>query len=381
VTEEVPSRLSPLHDFHLERGAKLADFGGWLMPIEYPTTGGHGEGGVLAEHLAVRNRVGIFDVSHLGKISISGVGAATFLNSILTNDLGAIGAMQAQYTLLLDDSGGVIDDMIAYRISDDEVFLIPNASNSQQVFTFIAARAPVEIVVANRHLDYSVIAVQGPRSQELIEAIAIPLPSDLSYMSFARLPFSGEEITICRTGYTGERGYELIAPVVGEYSRQIWDLLVEALAIFDGRVVGLGARDTLRTEMGYALHGHELSLEINPIEAGVGWAVAASKSDFSGRAALVATTAKGVKRKSIALAATDRTIPRTGMSVSFGGEMVGTVTSGTFSPTLKRGIALALIRADLAQEAELGSSFTIDIRGRTGEYEKVKLPFVPSQVR
>lgn len=377
----MPSRLSPLHEFHQLRRAKLADFGGWLMPIEYPASGENSDGGVLAEHAAVRERVGIFDVSHLGKISLVGSGSVAFLNSILTNDLEAITDMQAQYTLLLDSRGGVIDDMIAYRVSADEVFLIPNASNSAHVFEVIRSHAPAGIQVADRHHDFSVIAVQGPRSGELLESIGIDLPTDLDYMSFARMEFDGKPISICRTGYTGERGYELVAPIAGDFTKKLWELLVSALRGFDGLVAGLGARDTLRTEMGYALHGHELSLEIDPLEAGVGWAVAMKKPQFHGRDALEAIKANGVRRKLIALVATDRTIPRLGMSVISGGEVVGVVTSGTFSPSLKKGIALALIEMERAKSATVGEEFLIDIRGRIGQYQLVKLPFLPSHVR
>lgn len=381
MIEEVPSRLSPLHEFHLASGAKLADFGGWLMPIEYPAQGGQSDGGVLAEHGAVRERVGIFDVSHLGKISITGKGALAFLNQIVTNDLDAIQSSQAQYTLLLDETGGVIDDMIAYRVSDQEIFLIPNASNSSRVFEVIAAKAARDINVSNLHTEFSVMAVQGPSARALLATIGIEVPLDLDYMSFSRIRYEDQEITICRTGYTGELGFELVAPVANAYSERLWMALVQALPQFDGRVAGLGARDTLRSEMGYALHGHELSLTINPFEAGVGWAVAMNKPSFLGKEALGQIKENGVKRKLVALVANDRTIPRAGMNVSYQSNVAGIVTSGTFSPTLRKGIALALVEGEEAFGAALNEPFTIDVRGRIGEYQRVKLPFVPSRVR
>lgn len=382
MTEEVPSpKLSPLHTFHLSRGAKMADFGGWLMPIEYPisspTDSVAAQGGVIAEHHAVRERVGIFDVSHLGKISISGEGAVDFLNALLTNDLTAISDGQAQYSLLCDDAGGVIDDLIAYRISEREIFLIPNASNSQKVFEEIVSRAPNAISVVNRHLDYGVIAVQGPKSKELIEAIGISLPDSLDYMSFTKVSFQGSEIILCRTGYTGELGFEFVSLVESDLTKNLWSALVARLELFEGLVVGLGARDTLRTEMGYALHGHELSREITPLQAGVGWAVAWQKETFLGREALSKEKEVGLSKRSVALLAKDRTIPRAGMSVLSDGKEVGVVTSGTFSPSLKKGIALALITPGFPA----GSPVTIDVRGRSGEFEVVKLPFVPSHVR
>lgn len=370
----MPSRLSPLHEFHLAAGAKLADFGGWLMPIEYP-------GGVLAEHAAVREHVGIFDVSHLGKILVSGEGVVPFLNKLLTNDLDSIESSQAQYTMLLDDSGGVIDDMIAYRVSDREVLLIPNASNSAAVFKEIASRVTPGISVTDFHREFSVIAIQGPDSPRLLSAIGIEIPTDLDYMSFICITYKSQEITLCRTGYTGELGYEVVAPIGDGFSRDIWDSLVNALDRFNGKVVGLGARDTLRTEMGYALHGHELSRSINPLEAGVSWAVAMGKENFLGRESLLTVKKEGVKRKLVALLARDRSIPRSGMKVSRDGREVGFVTSGTFSPTLKKGIALALIDSETAKSVTSDATLTIDVRGRTGEFQAIKLPFVPSHVR
>lgn len=374
-------QLSPLHEFHMARGAKMADFGGWLMPIEYPQGSQSGAGGVLAEHAAVREHVGIFDVSHLGKISVKGDGALDFLNSVLTNDLESISDSQAQYTMLCDENGGVIDDMIAYRISPRDIFLIPNASNCAKVYEVISSRASSEVQVTNNHHDFGVIAVQGPKSQELLAAIGLDVPSALEYMSFRKVSYRGSEIILCRTGYTGELGFELVVPVRssdGEsLAATIWDQLVESLPQFSGLVAGLGARDTLRTEMGYALHGHELSLEINPLEAGVGWAISLAKPSWLGRDVLLAIKERGVERKSVALLAHDRTIPRAGMPVTLNGEVVGIVTSGTFSPSIKKGIALALVRSDVAK----GATVSIDVRGRTGEYEVVRAPFVPSRVR
>lgn len=355
----------------------MADFGGWLMPIEYPTGVASMAGGVLSEHHAVRENVGIFDVSHLGKISVVGTGSVDYLNAIVTNDLSGIEDGQAQYTMLCDDAGGVVDDMIAYRISADEVFLIPNAANCAKVFATLQERSPADITLKNEHHRFGVLAVQGPRSRDVISALGVDLPADLDYMAFVKRLFSGSEIIICRTGYTGELGYELVVPVAGGVARAVWQAMVELLPRFEGAVAGLGARDTLRTEMGYALHGHELSSAINPLEAGVGWAVALSKDAFIGKESLVRVKDGGVARRSIALLAQDRTIPRAGMSVKVGDEVIGEVTSGTFSPTLKKGIALALVDSAKARE----EGYTIDVRGRIGEYQRVKLPFVPSHVR
>lgn len=351
----------------------MADFGGWSMPIEYPGPGG----GVMAEHRAVRERVGIFDVSHLGKIRVVGVGALGYLNSILTNDLEAIADGGAQYTLLCNEAGGVIDDLIAYRIDSEEIFLIPNASNCAQVHQLLAANAPAGLMVENLHRQFAVFAIQGPNSRQLLQAIGVRIPSTLSYMTFLKHNFNAREVIVCRTGYTGEQGFELVVPVEGGVAREVWERLMKELPSCDGLVAGLGARDTLRTEMGYALHGHELSVEINPWEAGVGWAVAMDKARFIGKDALQAMKSLGTRRRTVALRALDKTIPRAGMPVKRGDSEIGVVTSGTFSPNLKTGIALALVTS----ETKIGERVTVDVRGRVGEYEVVKAPFLPSRVR
>ena len=365
------SRYSPLHGFHISAGAKLADFGGWEMPIEYPASAG---GGVLNEHRAVRESVGLFDVSHLGKALVTGPGAVDFLNSILTNDLAKISDGQAQYTLLCDqDSGGVVDDLIAYRYSSEQVFLIPNAANTADVVARLVAAAPLGIAIENQHEKFSVLALQGPNAQKVLQALGID--SNLEYMSFASTTIAGVAITLCRTGYTGERGYEILTP--WSDAPQIWNLLLDAVHSCGGLAAGLGARDTLRTEMGYPLHGHELSLSISPVEASASWAIAWEKN-FWGKEVLASQRESKKHRVLQALQVTDRGIPRAGMQVkNDSGEVIGTVTSGTFSPTLKTGIALALMSIRLSNESRV----LIDVRGRTSEALVKRLPFVPSHVK
>jgi aminomethyltransferase len=360
-------KTSPLHDRHVALGAKMADFGGWEMPIEYPG------GGVVREHTAVRSSVGIFDVSHLGKARVSGPGARDFVNSCLANDLGRIHEGKAQYTLCCNESGGVVDDLIAYLRSDEDVFLIPNAANTRKVVELLAAAAPDDLVVENLHERYGVIAVQGSRSDEVLDALG--LPTGHEYMSFVETDWNGHPLIVCRTGYTGERGYELVP--AWEVAGQLWDALIEAATPYDGLPCGLGARDTLRTEMGYALHGNELSPSITPVQARVGWAVGWKKETFWGKDALVAEKAAGPARVSWGLLATGRGIPRAHCAVSAGGDAVGEVTSGTFSPTLKKGIALALLSPTVAE----GDDVVIDVRGRDVPAKVVKPPFVEVDVR
>ena len=361
-------KSSPLNDKHLALNAKMADFGGWMMPIEYPG------GGVLAEHAAVRERVGLFDVSHLGKASVIGNGALDFLNRCLTNDLTRIDNGSAQYTLLCAPDGGVVDDLIAYRNSDSDFFLVPNASNTSDVVDVLQRQAPVDIVVTNLHTDFAVLAVQGPLAPDVLTKLGVHV--DIDYMAFTHVTISGADVIVCRTGYTGELGYELL-PRVQDASR-VWDAITDVIAPMGGLVCGLGARDTLRTEMGYPLHGHELSLQISPVEAGATWAVGWKKQSFIGSESLKMQRENGTARKSFAIKSLDRGIPRAGMIVkNLAGKVVGEVTSGTFSPTLKLGIGLALLKSD----TEIGQALVIDVRGRDSQCEVVKLPFATSHVR
>jgi aminomethyltransferase len=361
-------KISPLNQKHLDLNAKMADFGGWMMPIEYPGAG------VLAEHAAVRERVGIFDVSHLGKASVTGVGALSFLNECLTNDLTKISDGSAQYTLLCTPQGGVVDDLIAYRNSETDFFLVPNASNTTDVVAVLQKEAPSEISVTNLHNDYAVLAVQGPLAPKVLDALGIN--TDIDYMAFAHVTIAGADVILCRTGYTGELGYELLPKAKDAVA--VWDALVAAITPLDGLICGLGARDTLRTEMGYPLHGHELSLNISPVEASASWAVGWKKDKFLGSDVLVSQKNGSADRKSVAIKSLDRGIPRSGMSVkNTKGEIIGEITSGTFSPTLKHGIALALVSKDIA----VGDQLIVDVRGRDSQSEVVKLPFVTSHVR
>ncbi|MEP6649831.1 MAG: glycine cleavage system aminomethyltransferase GcvT [Lapillicoccus sp.] len=360
-------KTSPLHDRHVALGAKMADFGGWDMPIEYPG------GGVVAEHTAVRERVGIFDVSHLGKASVTGPGAVDFVNACLTNDLRRIAPGKAQYTMCCDASGGVVDDLIQYVRAEDDVFLIPNAANTTEVVRRLTEAAPEGLEVQNLHEAYGIVAVQGTNSDGVVRSLGLPTEHD--YMGFAVADWDGRPVIVCRTGYTGERGYELVP--YWDDTPALWDALTEAMAPYEGLPSGLGARDTLRTEMGYPLHGQDLSLDITPVQARAGWAVGWKKPQFWGRDALVAEKEAGPARQSWGLLVTGRGIPRQHCAVTVDGRPVGEVTSGTFSPTLRQGIALALLEPSVG----LGADVVIDVRGREVPATVVKPPFVEVQTR
>ena len=410
------------------------------MPIEYPRIEG-GEllssesfspvvGGVIAEHDSVRSRVGLFDVSHLGKISIKGSdknspSVKEFLNQIFTNDLSKVSNGQAQYTLLCNESGGVVDDLIAYQLNENEFFLIPNASNTTSVFSTLESQMSSgefsQFLISNKHRDYVVFAIQGPKSIEALEVIAGNSQSDklfteifgenwlvkiksLEYMSFTSNPLSSDfhvadshspqdetatkESTsihsnlesfnsyVCRTGYTGELGFEFVFPV--EQATSVWKILVGAVLSLNGSIVGLGARDTLRTEMGYPLHGHEITEEISPLRGGATWAVSFNKEKFMAREALIQQKQFGVPDRVRGLVLLERGVPRAHMQVMDAqGEIIGEVTSGTFSPSRKEGIALALINTQF----KVGDEVFIDVRGRKVKAVITALPLVPSHVQ
>lgn len=366
----VPTDLltSPLHDRHEALGAKFGAFGGWSMPLEYPT-------GVVKEHTAVREAVGLFDVSHLGKATVEGPGAADFVNATLSNDLRRLQPGQAQYTLCCDAAtGGIVDDLLAYLVADDHVLLVPNAANTAEVVRRLRAEAPEGVTVVDRHREQVVLAVQGPRCDAVLGAVG--LPAGHPYMSFVTADFGGHDVVVCRTGYTGERGYELVAD--NAVAPALWDALVAHGADHGLVPAGLGARDTLRTEMGYPLHGQDISLDVTPNEARLGWAVGWRKEAFWGREPLLAEKEVGPRRVLRGVRATGRGIPRPHMRVTLAADVpVGEITSGTFSPTLRTGVGLALVSTVVAPDAEVA----VDVRGRREVFAVQAPPFVPSRVR
>jgi aminomethyltransferase len=366
-------RHSPVHDRHRALGAKLADFGGWEMPIDY--AGAPSKLGVVAEHTAVRTGAGIFDVTHLGKLSVTGPGAAAFVDSCLTNSLARITPGQAQYSLCCTADGGVVDDLIVYLRAEDDLLVVPNAANCAAVAGLLADAAPDGVSVHDRHTDFGVLAVQGPRADDLVSALGLPTGHD--YMSFVDTSWEGRPVVVCRSGYTGERGYELL-PHWGD-AADLWDALLKAGEQVAAVPCGLGARDTLRTEMGYPLHGQDISRDVTPVQAGLGWAIGWDKPAFWGREALVAEKSAGRRRNLVGLVGLERAIPRPHMAVSRtgGGPAIGEVTSGTFSPTRKVGIGLALLDRSVAE----GDELAVDVRGRPMPVRVVKPPFVPSRVR
>ncbi|MBA3430044.1 MAG: glycine cleavage system aminomethyltransferase GcvT [Actinobacteria bacterium] len=351
------ARTTPLLDEHRKRGAKLTEFGGWEMPLQFS--------GVVAEHRAVRSSTGVFDVSHLGKLRVSGSDAGDALQHALTADVLALATGRATYSLVLTDAGGCVDDVFCYRTGEAEWLIVPNAANTAAVADSITSSGGEPMDEWDR---WAILAIQGPQSFETFESVwpGTGAP-DLALHSWTSIDVFGHEGMVARTGYTGERGFELYAPA--ETATEAFTALIEA----GGEPVGLGARDTLRLEMGYPLYGHELTEDINPLEARLGWTLAWD-SPFRGRAALEKVRAEGPARRLTGISCRGRGIPRGGHPVAARGERVGEVTSGNFSPVLGHGIALAYTSAAAALEP--GDEVTVSARSRTVEGDIVKLPFV-----
>jgi aminomethyltransferase len=296
------------------------------------------------------------------------------VDACLTNALGRIGPGRAQYTLCCDaDTGGVVDDLIVYLHGDDHVFLVPNAANAADVLGRLSAAAPRGVTIEDQHRSHAPLAVQGPRADDVLAGVGLPHGHD--YMAFVEAEYDGAPVVVCRTGYTGERGYEVVCPA--EVAPALWDGLLEAGAPMGLLPCGLGARDTLRTEMGYPLHGQDISLDVTPVQARLGWAVGWDKDEFWGRQALLAERERGAERLLRGLVATGRGIPRPGMQVHGSGGPVGSVTSGTFSPTLRKGVALALLSRDVGE----GDEVHVDVRGRREGFTVTRPPFVTGGVR
>jgi glycine cleavage system T protein (aminomethyltransferase) len=356
-------RKSPLDSAHRELGARMVEFGGWEMPIQYT--------GVLEEHRACREHAVVFDVSHLGTVRVAGDGALALLQWAFTNDLNRIEPGRAQYTHLLDpEDAHVVDDIIVWWVAPDEFLVMPNASNTERIADALAdpqaaSHGSGAVGMGDVTSQRAILAVQGPEARERLrsfhpEAAAVPR------FCVRPVDFAGTAGYAAGTGYTGEDGVELHVPAAAAV--HLWHQLLDAGVT----PAGLGARDTLRLEAGLPLHGHELGPGITPLQAGLGWVVRFDKGDFRGRAPLEAERERGVHRRLRGLLSEGRQIPRAGCAVAIGGDTVGEVTSGNFSPVLERGIALAFLPPDVAD----GTAVAIDVRGRTVDASVVPTPFV-----
>jgi aminomethyltransferase len=358
MTESQASKRTPLHACHLEAGARMVDFAGWEMPVQYA--------GVIEEHRAVRTAAGLFDVSHMGEVRVRGAGAEAFLQRLTPNDVAKLVPGRAHYSGLLTERGTYVDDLLIYRLGPEDFLVVVNASNADRDFEWIASRADTGVEVINESDRYALLALQGPKALELLAAFASEGIGGLKYYGFAEGRVAGVPALISRTGYTGEDGFELyLAP---EDAPAVWRRLVEAGAV----PAGLGARDTLRLEAAMALYGHELDETTTPFEAGLGWVVKLDKGDFLGRDALAAQKAQGAPRKLVGFEVQGRGIARQGHGVVSDGGAVGTVTSGTWSPTFEKALGMAYVPPELAAP---GAALKLDVRGKELPAVVVELPF------
>ena len=360
-------KKTPLYPEHVRRGAKFLPFAGWDMPIEYA--------GILKEHEAVRNAMGIFDVSHMGEIEIKGKAALDFCQKISTNDASALKPGKVQYSTILNDRGGIIDDCTLYCLSPEHYLYVVNASRIDAVREWFAAHAIDGATIEDKSDEYGLIALQGKDAQKLLEKIVRRDLDTIRYYEFSWAEVQGFAALISRTGYTGEDGFEIYLPTAKV--SEVWNALLEAGAPMGLVPVGLGARDTLRLEMGYLLYGSDMDENTTPLECNLGWVVKMNKGSFIGKSALLEQKEKGISRRLFALEMEGRGIPRAHYAVHAGWKKIGEVTSGTFSPTKKVGIALAY----LDPSRKIGDTVDVMIRDKPVAARIVKTPFVQGSAK
>jgi aminomethyltransferase len=360
MSSDAPLR-TPLYDWHAAHHGRLVEFGGWAMPVQYTT--------IVEEHHAVRRRVGLFDISHMGRLLFDGPDALPWLEKLTTNHVARLVPNQIQYSLLASESGGVLDDILVYRLPEGYA-VVCNASNRSKVVAHFAKhKGAMNATLRDRTRDTAMIAVQGPSALATLEPIFDGPLANVPYYHSSAGTFLGEPTPASRTGYTGEDGFELV--VEAKRAEAAWNALMEAGRAYGIVPCGLGARDTLRFEAAMPLYGHELEENINPYEAGVAWAVKLDKGDFIGRDALRGFKANPGRRR-VGLALEGKRIARQGCAVKRGDQVIGTVTSGTFSPTLERSLAMALVEPGAA---EIGTRLNVDVRGRDEAAEVAAFPF------
>jgi aminomethyltransferase len=355
---------TPLYEQHVRAGARVVEFAGWDMPVQYA--------GILEEHDAVRTRAGLFDVSHMGEVVFRGPKALEALNRVFTNDLSKVADGQAQYGCLCRENGGIVDDVVVYRRSAEDLLVCVNASNRAKDFEWLKARAggTPGVDLQNESDAWAQLALQGPLAPQILQRLTTVNLSAIRTYRFALGEVAGVPAIVARTGYTGEDGFEVFCPA--DAGPKLWDALLEAGQPEKAQPCGLGARDSLRLEMAYRLYGNDMDDGTTPLEAGLAWVVKLDKGDFVGRDALVRQKEQGLAKKLVGFVLTDTGIPRHGYDVLQEGRTVGTVTSGTKSPSLKIAIGLAYVPPALAAE---GSTFGVDIRGRAAAARVVKTPF------
>jgi len=371
---DAPLKRTPLYEAHVKAGARLVPFGGWEMPVQYA--------GIIEEHRAVRSAVGLFDVSHMGEFEVDGPGALDALQSLTTNDVAALEVGQVQYSLLCYPNGTIVDDLTVYRLAGDRFMLTVNAANIDKdwawvtTYTSLAEYQRKGVRWRNVSAETGLIAAQGPKAEELVGRLADQDVGKLGYYRFARGAVAGIDTLISRTGYTGEDGFELYASAAA--TARLWAALLEAGHDDGAQPIGLGARDTLRLEMKYALYGNDIDDTTNALEAGLGWVVKPAKGEFIGREALEKVRREGVRRRLVGIEMVDKAVARHGYPVLKDGRRVGVVTSGSYGPSVDRYIAMAYVETALAA---MGTALAVEVRGQAKAARVVRTPFHPPRVK
>ncbi len=365
VADQVELQRTAFYDIHVALGAKIVPFAGFEMPVLYK--------GIVAEHTAVRERVGIFDVSHMGEVTVRGPHALDFIQKITINDASVLTDGQAQYSAMCYENGGIVDDLLVYRRAEGDYLIVINASNIEKDFAWMQKNAIDGADLENVSDQYSLLAVQGPKAIETLKKLTTVDLDSIEYYHFVEGTIAGVDAIISRTGYTGEVGFELYLSSDKEPSERVWNAVMEAGAEFGIEPAGLGARDTLRLEMGYCLYGNDIDETTNPIEAGLGWITKLAKGPFNGSDVIARVKEQKPERKLVAFEMNERAVPRQHYAVAVDGTTVGEVTSGTSSPTLGKGIGLAYVAS---AQSKIGTPIAIVIREKQVPATIVKLPFV-----
>ena len=356
-------KRTPFYAIHQQLGAKIVPFGGFEMPVQYTS--------IIEEHKAVRESVGVFDVSHMGEFTVKGKNAQKFLQTVTVNDVAKLSIGEAQYSAMCNEEGGIIDDLLVYRIQEEQFMVVVNASNIDKDFEWMKRHLVPHVEFSDDSDAIALLAVQGPQSKSTLQKIVSLDLTNLHYYHFGCGKIGGVDATISRTGYTGELGYEIYFPAA--HAEQVWRLIFDAGKEFNIKPVGLGARDTLRLEMGYCLYGNDIDQTTNTLEAGLGWITKLNKGEFEGKSVLMKVKSEGLKRKLVGIRIEEKAVPRHGYAIQVDGAPVGSVTSGTFSPSLEKGIAMGYVTI---ANAAVGAAVSIDVRGRGVVGKITALPFL-----
>ncbi len=356
-------KRTPFFEIHQGAGAKIVPFGGFEMPVQYA--------GIMEEHKTVRTAVGVFDVSHMGEFFANGVNALLFLQKITVNDVSKLTPGKAQYSAMCYEDGGIVDDLLIYMLAENSYMIVVNAANIDKDWEWMKKHCPSDVQFENRSDSLALLAIQGPKSLATLQKLTSVDLSAIPYYNFVQGTLCGVDMTISRTGYTGELGFEIYFDV--KHSEAVWKAIFEAGKEFSIAPIGLGARDTLRLEMGYCLYGNDIDQTTNPIEGGLGWITKLAKGDFTAKSVIEKTKADGPKRKLVGMLLQEKAVPRHGYPLLVNGANVGVVTSGTFSPSLEKGIAMGYVNAPYF---EIGTKIQIDVRGKSVEAVIVSLPFL-----